>query len=68
MQRLLWLCPILTVLFSILVLFYWGWSWACAGLIAFALLCLAVTMIRGAFHEREPTTDHVKTNKRNANR
>lgn len=49
MKRWLWIYPILAVLLSFTVFFYWGWSWTSAGAIALIMVSLA-TMIWEAFH------------------
>lgn len=54
MQRWLWLSPILAVLLSVSVFFYWGWSWVSAGLIALIATGLAI-MIWWTYQRRTKT-------------
>jgi hypothetical protein len=59
MHRWLWICPILAVLLSVSVLFYWGWSWTGAGVIALVVACVAA-MIWMTFHFNKPPVGSVK--------
>lgn len=59
MNRWLWIYPILAVLLSFAVFYYWGWSWTSAGVIALIMASLA-TMIWEAFHIRKPPVAHLK--------
>ena len=54
MQRWLWLSPILAVLLSVSVFFYWGWSYVSAGLIALIATGLAI-MIWWTYQRRTKT-------------
>lgn len=62
MNRWLWICPILVVLLSVTVFFYWGWSWTTIGLIAFVMVCPAV-LIWGASQVRKAHGKNLKVGK-----
>lgn len=59
MNRWLWIFPILAVLLSVTIFFYWGWSWTAVGLIALVMAGTA-RMIWGAFQGRNPPADTLK--------
>ena len=52
MHRWLWLCPILAVLLSVSIFFYWGGNWISVGLIALVGAYLGA-MIWMTFHIRK---------------
>lgn len=52
MNRWLWICPILSVMLSVTVLLYWGWSWPAGVIILLIMICPAI-MIRGALQMRK---------------
>lgn len=58
MNRWLWICPILAVLLSITVLFYWGWSWTSGGLIALVVACLATIIWMSFYTHKQAVESH----------
>ena len=59
MKRWLWIVPILAVLLSFIVFFYWGWSWTSVGLVVLIMGSLA-TIIWEVFHLRKSAPDNLK--------
>lgn len=53
MSRWLWICPILAVLLSVVVLYYFGLTWKTAAVVVLVMVCPAI-MIWGAFEIRKP--------------
>jgi hypothetical protein len=58
MKRWLWICPILSVLLSVTVLLYFGWSWKTGITIILVMTCPAM-MINGALQIRKNNCEKV---------
>ncbi|MBI3284632.1 MAG: hypothetical protein HYZ65_07240 [Burkholderiales bacterium] len=59
MNRWFWICPILLVLLSVTVIFYWGWSWTSILVTGLALVCPAL-IIWGVLQLRKRPDERMK--------